>query len=177
MLSFRGLYYKGCARSEQACSAISLGRIAHVHFNPHTRNRGLDRLGLGRSIPHGGIGRLQVNGFSQVESFVLDQKPEVLQAWVQPLRARFPQGKVALALEQSRGALMNYDFLGLYPVPPRSLALYRQAFYPSGSKDDPVDADLLLDPALRDTTTACVPGFPMMLSPARFVCWSNTAAN
>lgn len=95
------------------------------------------------------VGRLQVNGFSQVESFVLDQKPEVLQAWVQQLRARFPQGQVAMALEQSRGALlyalMNYDFLVLYPVPPRSLALYRQAFYPSGGKDDPVDADLLLD--------------------------------
>lgn len=95
------------------------------------------------------VGRLQASGSPQVEAFVLDQKPEILRAWVQHLRTRFPAGAVAIALEQSRGALlyalMNYDFLLLYPVPPRSLAAYRRAFYPSGGKDDVVDADLLLD--------------------------------
>lgn len=99
------------------------------------------------------VGRLQAHGSSRVESFVLNQKPEALQAWVQQLRTRFPQGAVAIALEQSRGpllyALMNYDFLVLYPVPSQSLALYRRAFYPGGGKDDPVDADLLLDFLLK----------------------------
>lgn len=136
------------------------------HVNLHTRNHGLGRLGLGRSVPQGGIGRLQARGSSRVESFVLDQKPEALQAWVQQLRTRFPHRAVAIALEQSRGpllyALMNYDFLVFYPVPPKSLALYRRAFYAGGGKDDPLDADLLLDPALRDTPTGCVPGFPTM---------------
>lgn len=95
------------------------------------------------------VGRLQASGSAPVQAFVLDQKPEILRAWVQPLRTRFPAGAVAIALEQSPGAwlyaLMNYDFLVLYPVPPRSLAAYRRAFYPSAGKDDAVDADLLLD--------------------------------
>lgn len=92
---------------------------------------------------------LQATGSSPIESLVLEQTPEALQAWVSQLRRRFPHGPVAIALEQSRGslfyALMNYDFLLLYPIAPKSLASYRKAFYPSGGKDDPVDAELLLE--------------------------------
>jgi transposase len=94
-------------------------------------------------------GRLQAVGSSQVESFVLPQRPEALQDWVCQLRTRFPLGRVAIAVEQSRGplvyALMTYDFLLLYPVPPKSLADYRKAFFSSGAKSDPEDADLLLE--------------------------------
>jgi transposase len=90
---------------------------------------------------------LQAAGSSRVERFTVEQKPEALHAWVAGLRTRFPQGKIALALEQSRGAviyaLMNYDFLLLYPVPPKTLARYREAFATSGAKSDPSDADLL----------------------------------
>jgi len=93
--------------------------------------------------------RLQAADSLHVESFTVEQKPEALHAWVAQLRARFPQGRVALALEQSRGAvifaLMNYDFLLLYPVPPKALARYREAFASSGAKSDDVDADLLLE--------------------------------
>ena len=93
--------------------------------------------------------RLQAVGSPQVESCRVEQKPEALHAWVAQLRARFPQGRIALALEQARGAviyaLMNYDFLLLYPVPPRGLARYRQAFFSSGAKSDLTDADLLLE--------------------------------
>jgi len=77
------------------------------------------------------------------------QRPEELQAWVGELRQRFPEGLVAIALEQSRGpviaALMHYDFLRLYPINPKSLARYRETFSSSGAKDDPSDAALLLD--------------------------------
>ncbi len=93
--------------------------------------------------------RLQAAGATRVESFTVEQKPEVLHGWVAQLRARFPQGRVALALEQSRGAviyaLMNYEFFLLYPVPPKTLARYREAFASSGAKSDPTDADLLLE--------------------------------
>jgi transposase len=93
--------------------------------------------------------RLQPADSARPESFTVEQKPEALHAWVAQLRARFPQGKVALALEQSRGAviyaLMNYDFLRLYPVPPKALARYREAFAGSGAKSDRNDADLLLE--------------------------------
>jgi hypothetical protein len=67
-------------------------------------------------------GRLQAVGSSQVEPFVLLQRPETLQEWVGQLRTRFPFGRMAIAVEQSRGplvyVLMGYDFLLLYPVPP-----------------------------------------------------------
>ncbi len=93
--------------------------------------------------------RLAAAGSTRTESFSVEQKPAALHAWVGELRARFRQGKIALALEQSRGAviyaLMNYDFLLLYPIPPKTLARYREAFAPSGAKSDPTDADLLLE--------------------------------
>lgn len=94
-------------------------------------------------------GRLQAVGSSEIESFVLPQRPEALHDWVRDLRLRFPFGRLAIAVEQSRGALvyalMSYDFLVLYPVPPKTLADYRKAFFSSGAKSDPQDADLLLE--------------------------------
>lgn len=93
--------------------------------------------------------RLQAAGSPRAESFTVEQTPEALPAWVAQLRARFPQGKIALALEPSRGAviyaLMNYDCFLLYPIPPQTLARYRQAFATSGAKSDPSDAGLLLE--------------------------------
>ena len=48
---------------------------------------------------------------------------------------------MAIAVEQVRGALiyalMHVEFLQIYPVNPQTLAKMRQAFYPSGAKDDP----------------------------------------
>jgi transposase len=93
--------------------------------------------------------RLAAAGSAGTESFTVEQKPAALHAWVGTLRARFPEGKIAVALEQSRGAviyaLMNYDFLLLYPIPPKTLARYREAFATSGAKSDPTDAGLLLE--------------------------------
>jgi len=93
--------------------------------------------------------RLQACDSPRAESLTVEQKPEALHAWMAELRARFPQGMIALALEQSRGAviyaLMNYDFFLLYPVPPKTLARYREAFASSGAKSDRTDADLLLE--------------------------------
>src|SRR6267378_3115479 len=86
---------------------------------------------------------------NKVERYKLDHTPEVLAEWVSGLQQRFPGQRVAVALEQARGAvvhaLMGYDFLVLYPVNPKTLAKYREAFSPSGAKDDPTDADLLLE--------------------------------
>jgi transposase len=86
---------------------------------------------------------------NRVERCELAHKPEALAEWVSGLQQRFPGQRVAVALEQSRGAvvhaLMGYDFLVLYPVNPKTLAKYREAFSPGGAKDDPTDADLLLE--------------------------------
>ena len=85
----------------------------------------------------------------KVEHYELTHKPEALVEWVSDLQRRFPGQRVAVALEQARGAvvyaLMGYDFLVLYPVNPKTLAKYREAFSPGGAKDDPTDADLLLE--------------------------------
>lgn len=41
--------------------------------------------------------------------------------------------------------LTNYDHLAIFPVHPTTLANYRKSFRPSGAKDDPNDAGLLVD--------------------------------
>lgn len=85
----------------------------------------------------------------QVETYALKHTPETLQRWLDDLRKRYTGGKVAVVLEQSRGAvlyaLMSCDFVLLYPVNPQALASYRKAFYTSGAKDDPRDATLLME--------------------------------
>jgi transposase len=79
------------------------------------------------------------------EFTTLKHTPEALNQWALQLRARYGGQKVAVCLEQSRGplifALLKYDFLVLYPVCPKTLAKYREAFSPSRGKDDPTDAE------------------------------------
>jgi hypothetical protein len=62
---------------------------------------------------------------------------------------------MAVALELSKGpivsALQKYDFFVIYPINPTTLARYREAFNPSGAKDDPTDAELALDILLKHT--------------------------
>jgi transposase len=83
------------------------------------------------------------------EQFTVKQTPESLQAWVVNLQQRYPGQQLAVCTEQSRGpliyALLQYDFLRLYPINPATLAKYRQAFSPALGKDDPSDAEYLLD--------------------------------
>jgi transposase len=89
----------------------------------------------------------------QQEHQVVEHRPEPLTEWVAGLRQRFGGRRVAVCLEQSRGALihalMGHEFLVLYPVNPKTLARYREAFAPSQAKDDPTDAALLLDLLLK----------------------------
>jgi transposase len=96
---------------------------------------------------------LRMAGSERIETGSVKQKPEDLREWINSLRDRSGGGWVAVAVEQSRGALlyalMDYEFLFIYPVNPKSLAKYRQAFYPGGGKDDPRDADLILDYLLK----------------------------
>src|SRR6266542_549089 len=88
-------------------------------------------------------------GSNVVERLTLEQTPEALAAWANSLRTRFPNRKIAVALEQTRGALLagliQYEHVVPFPVNPKSLARFREALYPSRSKDDLVDADLLLE--------------------------------
>lgn len=92
---------------------------------------------------------LQAAGQKKKESGTLEQKPELIGAWVAALRERFGGRTVAVALEQSRGALihalLSYDFLVVYPIHPTTVAKFREAFKFSGVKSDPLDTDQILE--------------------------------
>jgi len=92
---------------------------------------------------------LQTTHSDQREHGEIQHTPEAIEAWVGGLFSRFPAQPIALAVEQSRGALVfmlsKYEHLHIYPIHPRAAAQFRAALYPSGAKDDPVDANLLLD--------------------------------
>jgi transposase len=92
---------------------------------------------------------LQVAGQEKKEKGTLEQKPEVISAWVAQLRERFKGHQIAVAIEQSRGALIHalleYDFLVLYPIHPTTVANFRQAFKFSGAKSDPLDTEQILE--------------------------------
>src|SRR4051812_16831846 len=74
-------------------------------------------------------------GSSRSERSVLDHSPEAIAVWAAQLRTRFSGQPLAVCLEQSRGpllfALLQYEFLVLFPVHPSTLANYREAFSPS----------------------------------------------
>lgn len=79
----------------------------------------------------------------------LKQSPESIQVWAAELEQQFAGRPVAVALEQSRGALVamlsKYAHLVLFPIHPNTLTNYRKAFRPSGAKSDPADAELALE--------------------------------
>ena len=96
---------------------------------------------------------LQAAGSEKRESGELEHTPEAVETWVGQLCQRFDNRPIAVAVEQSRGALVfmlsKYEPLQLFPVPSTMAAKMREALYPSGAKDDPRDADLLLDLLLQ----------------------------
>jgi transposase len=102
-------------------------------------------------------------GSQTKEPITVEHTPEALSDWIAQLYRRFPEGKIAVILEQSRGALLYAllpnERLELYPINPKTSAKFREAFYSSGAKDDPLDADLMLDILLhhRDRLKALQP--------------------
>jgi transposase len=102
------------------------------------------------------------------KSLQLEHRAELIEEWVNGLRERYKGQSVAIGLEQKRGpliyALHKYEFLILYPINPRTVAKYRQAFKPSRAKDDPTDADLLLELLVKhgDKLAAWQPSSPQL---------------
>jgi len=95
---------------------------------------------------------IQAAGDENREFARISHKVDEIEDWAQSLYRRFG-GPIAVALELSKGpivyALQKYDFFVIFPVNPSTLAKYREAFAPSGAKDDPTDAELALDLILR----------------------------
>lgn len=84
---------------------------------------------------------------SKPQHVQLEQTAEAVHEWVAKLRQRFPEGRVAVAIETSRGpvlsALRAYDFIVVFAVNPKGLKDYRAAFCVSGAKSDRSDSQLL----------------------------------
>jgi transposase len=91
---------------------------------------------------------VQATGSDTREFSRIVHKVDQIDEWAQLMYQRHG-GPIAVALELSKGpivsALQKYDFFVIYPINPTTLAKYRQAFSPSGAKDDPTDAELALD--------------------------------
>ncbi len=96
---------------------------------------------------------LQEAGSAKRESGELEHKVETVEAWVAELCQRYGHRPIAVAVEQVKGALVfmlnKYECLHIFPVPSTMTASLRNALYPSGAKDDPRDADLLLELLLQ----------------------------
>jgi transposase len=79
----------------------------------------------------------------------IEHRPADIHEWVAGLREEYPDGKIAVAVEQSRGAfvyaLSRYEFLELLPLNPSQTAALRGVVRPSGAKSDPIDAALVCD--------------------------------
>jgi transposase len=84
----------------------------------------------------------------KLEQRTLAHSAENLHAWLDELHQRFGGRPIALAIESSRGAVIHAlaqrDWITVYPIHPKTSARYREAFTPSGAKDDQPDADVLL---------------------------------
>jgi transposase len=85
----------------------------------------------------------------QPETGTLEHSAENLHRWLKELEQRFGGRPVRLGIETSRGAviaaLLQYPWLEIYPINPVTSARYRNAFKPSGAKDDLPDALLCLE--------------------------------
>jgi transposase len=96
---------------------------------------------------------LQAAGTDKVEHRILRHTPEAIDEWARNLRERFAGRRIAVCLELAKGpivsALQKYDFLIIFPVNPSALAKYREAWSPSGKKDDPSDSALALEIVIK----------------------------
>ena len=92
---------------------------------------------------------MRILGETRTQHGELEHTPEAVDEFISSLAIRFPGQRVAVALEQSRGALIfmlgKYEHLILYPIHPNTLDHYRKSVYPSGAKSDPADATLILE--------------------------------
>jgi transposase len=118
---------------------------------------------------------LSVPGSTKRERSVVPHTPTAIRDWADKLRARFGDAPIAVCIELSQGpiisALLEHDFLVLFPVQPKTLARYREAFTTSGAKDDPTDAEFALELLLRhpDKLTRLEPESVPMRSLRRLV--------
>jgi hypothetical protein len=112
---------------------------------------------------HGGIITVYWHGWRRIDTGILEQSlarlhgmplrgrlnqaralrrphtPAALRDWADKLRTRFDGAPIAVCIELSQRpvvyALREHDFFVLFPVQPKTLPRYREAFTTSGAKD------------------------------------------
>lgn len=79
----------------------------------------------------------------------INAQPEDIHRWLDSLCERFEGQPVAIAVEASKGPVVNTllgrDWLTIYPVHPATSRRFSKAFTPSGAAHDQPDADNLLE--------------------------------
>ena len=92
---------------------------------------------------------IQQNGSDEFEHMRVEHSPEKLTTWILELAERFNHQPLAIAIETSKGPLINflssYPFATLFQVNPLSLSHYRKTFRVSSAKDDIDDSELLCE--------------------------------
>lgn len=78
---------------------------------------------------------------------------EEVHAWMLGVRERYPQGTIVVALEQGCtsliDALTQYEYIAIVPINPRASKSYRDSLRLSGASDDPSDAALICEFAVK----------------------------
>jgi len=115
-------------------------------------------------------------GSTVIERATLEQTPEALADWANTLRARFPDRKIAVALEQARGALLaglsQYEHIVPFPVNPKSLArwlVFVKPFTPVAPKMIGWTRTCCWS-CSPNSATICGPGSPIRSQPASWLC-------
>lgn len=82
----------------------------------------------------------------QTQRIQLPNQPDRLHGWLQQLGQQYGPRKVVLGIEACQSALLpillQYPFVELYLINPKSLARFREVLRPSGSKSDDLDCRL-----------------------------------
>jgi len=97
---------------------------------------------------------VQAGASGKRQSYQVAHKADKLDEWARSLYRQYG-GPIAVALELSKGpivsALQKYHFFVIFPIDPTTLANHRKTFTLSGAKDDPTDAEYVLDLLLKHT--------------------------
>lgn len=92
---------------------------------------------------------LQARGSHAIECSELSTNPEAVHQWLELLHSRFGGLPVAVAVEASKGAivdiLLEYSWMNIFPVHPATSRRFSMAFAPSGAANDEPDAKNLLE--------------------------------
>jgi transposase len=88
-------------------------------------------------------------GGAAIERLKINAQPEDIHRWLDSLQERFEGQPVAIAVEASKGPVINTllgrDWLTIYPIHPATSRNFSKAFTPSGAAHDQPDADNLLE--------------------------------